>query len=81
MPTKQHTHFQETSGIIGIREVVSLTHLSETTIWRLEKRGDFPSRKRLSPGRIGWLTEEIQTWLLSRMNKFLTTKNEKGDKQ
>lgn len=72
MESRQTIQTQSTSGVIGLREVVSLTRLSETTIWRLEKKGDFPARKRLSPGRVGWITEEVQTWLLTRMNKFRT---------
>lgn len=40
--------------------------LSPTSIWRLEKRGQFPKRRQLSPGCVGWLESEINAWLESR---------------
>jgi prophage regulatory protein len=40
--------------------------LSDVTIWRLEKSGGFPKRRQLSPGRVGWLASEVETWILSR---------------
>ncbi len=29
--------------------------LSRTTLWRLERDGQFPQRIQVSPGRIGWV--------------------------
>jgi len=40
--------------------------LSDVTIWRLEKSGQFPKRRQLSPGRVGWLAAEIDAWVESR---------------
>ena len=42
------------------------TGLSDTTIWRLEKMGEFPGRRRLSRSAIGWLESEVCAWLESR---------------
>jgi prophage regulatory protein len=44
-------------------EVLARTGLSDTTIWRLEKRGEFPKGRRLSPGRVGYLESEVQAWI------------------
>ena len=52
--------------ILRIQGVISVTGLSRTTVWRLERRGDFPRRLRLSENSCGWLAEEIDDWLLSR---------------
>lgn len=46
-----------------LREVVPL---SLTTLWRLEKRGEFPPRRKISKIRVGWLHSEVMSWLNSR---------------
>ena len=47
-------------------EVARLTGVSRTTLWRLEKRGEFPQRRRIAPGAVGWLADEVTEWLRSR---------------
>jgi prophage regulatory protein len=42
------------------------TGLSETTIWRLERAGDFPARRQLSNNAVGWLRSEVEAWMVSR---------------
>jgi predicted DNA-binding transcriptional regulator AlpA len=36
------------------------------TAARLERQGLFPRRREVSPGRVGWLAEELQTWARTR---------------
>jgi len=52
--------------IISKKEVVKISSLSYTTIWRLERAGRFPARVQLSDRRVGWYEDEIETWLESR---------------
>ena len=40
--------------------------LSEVTIWRMEKTGQFPARRQISPGRVAWLASEVDAWIASR---------------
>lgn len=40
--------------------------LSRTTIWRKEKDGTFPRRRKLSANAVGWLRSEVEAWLASR---------------
>ena len=40
--------------------------LSRTTRWRMERRGQFPKRRQLSQGAVGWLESEISAWLEAR---------------
>lgn len=54
--------------IIRPRSIPTITGLSRTTIWRLEKDGCFPNRVRLSAGAIGWRLSEVMDWLNSREN-------------
>ena len=47
-------------------EVLARTGLSRTTVWRLERSGGFPARRRLSPNTVGWLESEVEEWIASR---------------
>jgi prophage regulatory protein len=40
--------------------------LSEATILRMRRRGQFPQPIRLSPGRVGWRESDIVDWLDAR---------------
>lgn len=48
--------------------LMAFTGLSYTTIFRLERDGSFPTRRQLSPGRVGWIKSEVEAWLLARGN-------------
>jgi len=52
--------------IIDVKMVSEKTGLSKTTIWRLERKGAFPRRIQLSPGRVGWDSDSVETWVKSR---------------
>jgi prophage regulatory protein len=43
-----------------------ITGLSRQTRWRMERHGEFPRRRRISPGCSAWLYSEIATWLRAR---------------
>lgn len=47
-------------------ELRAVTNLSPVTVWRLEKAGQFPKRRQLSPGRVAWLQSEVLAWLEGR---------------
>src|SRR5262249_48555906 len=47
-------------------EVLTRTGVSRTTIWRLERSGNFPARRRLSPNTVGWRESEVEEWIASR---------------
>jgi prophage regulatory protein len=46
--------------------VSNVTGLSPTTIWRQERRGEFPKRVQLSPNAVGWREADIAQWLADR---------------
>ncbi len=52
--------------IIRRRRVVEITGLSYSTIFRLERDGKFPARRRLGPNSVGWVEAEVLAWLRSR---------------
>lgn len=43
-----------------------LVPLSDTTIWRMERRGKFPRRIAISDKRVAWRRSEIEAWLEKR---------------
>ena len=44
--------------------LMKFTGLCYTTIFKLERDGKFPARRQISPGRVAWLTSEVQEWML-----------------
>ena len=60
------SHRVEHSGFIRAPEVQMLTGLSRSTIWRLEAKGQFPKRHKLSVRAAGFVRSEIMNWLSSR---------------
>jgi len=52
--------------IIRKPELLAMLGLSDPTVWRKEKRGEFPKRLRLGAGAVGWLESEINAWLEER---------------
>jgi len=51
---------------LRIRQVMQLTGLSRMTIYRLERDGRFPKRRRLSKNAVAWLESDISAWADSR---------------
>ena len=52
--------------IISPRSLPQVTGLSKSTIWRLERAGQFPLSIQLSAGRVGYRRSEVEHWLDSR---------------
>lgn len=46
--------------------VREMTGLSRSTIWRLERRGEFPRHHRIAPNVVAWLEEEVANWIRLR---------------
>lgn len=51
---------------LRLPQVLEMTALSRTTIWRMERKGTFPARLRLGEASVGWDEAEIVAWLTSR---------------
>jgi prophage regulatory protein len=55
-----------TEGFIPRREILRLIGVSEPTLWRMERRGDFPAAVRISLRRVGYSAAAVQEWIASR---------------
>lgn len=53
-------------AMLNRKEVTTVTGISSTTIYNLEKAGKFPARKRLTHNRVGWRYDEVMDWINSR---------------
>ena len=42
------------------------TGLSRSTIWRLERRGEFPQHRQLSANAVGWIEDDVNDWIWTR---------------
>jgi prophage regulatory protein len=47
-------------------EVLDRTGLGRTTIWRKERAGEFPPRRKIGNGIVGWLESEVDAWIQER---------------
>jgi prophage regulatory protein len=51
---------------LTVKQIMKMTGLSRTTIWRLERDEEFPKRRQLGLRRIGWIESEVLDWMESR---------------
>ena len=63
--------------ILRVGAVTAKTGLSRTTLWRLERRGDFPRRVRLSSNTTGWIESEVEKWIKTRPRGASSHSNDK----
>jgi len=52
--------------IFRSKEVQKMTGLSHISIWRLERKGEFPARVPLTAGSVGWRLNKMEEWINSR---------------
>ncbi len=55
--------------MLSKRQVKELVLYSPQHIARLEAAGQFPKRVKLGVNRVGWIEEEVQEWLQSRIDE------------
>jgi len=57
-----------TDRIVREAERKTITPISRTTAWSLERKGLFPKRRQLYPQStsVGWLLSELNDWVSSR---------------
>lgn len=55
-----------TNRLIRKPELTRMTGLSPSTLWRLEKSGEFPARRQIGPNSVAWFEKDIRDWIDSR---------------
>lgn len=60
---------EQKQRFIKLPEVVELTTLSETQIYRKMKAGDFPKNIAIGANSKVWLESEVQHWIAEKINQ------------
>ena len=56
----------DTDRLLNRAEVEAKTGLGRSTIYRLMRRGEFPTPIRIGPRAVRWPQSELDAWLASR---------------
>jgi predicted DNA-binding transcriptional regulator AlpA len=56
---------------LRFKEVGLMCGLSRTTIWRMQREGTFPERRRIGPNAVRWLAEDVEEWIQTRQRGTL----------
>jgi prophage regulatory protein len=57
---------RQSGRLLKMRDVVEQTSLHRATIYRLEARGEFPRRRQITRGRVGWWESDVEAWKAQR---------------
>ena len=57
--------------ILPWSQVKVICGLSRTTVWRMQKTGDFPACVQVSQNRVGWWQSELLAWKRARTPRRL----------
>ena len=58
--------FIQPDRLIRLRDVLGLTGLSRSTLYRKKRVGDFPESVELGARVVGWWESEVRAWMASR---------------
>jgi prophage regulatory protein len=59
----------EPERILSKQNVLDRVGVNHVTLWRMEKRGEFPKHVQISTGRVGWLESEVNAWIAALAEK------------
>jgi len=57
--------------MLDLKQVCQLTRLSKSTVYRLELKGSFPKRIRISERRVVWRAIDIYNFITERVEESL----------
>lgn len=53
--------------ILRLAQVREITGLGKTTLYELQSQGAFPMRVKITDHCVGWVEQDVQTWLERRV--------------
>ena len=62
------TRDKQPSDLIRIKEVMSMTGLSRSSIYTYKNKGEFPSPIQLSSRSVAWVRVDVEQWVLDKIN-------------
>jgi prophage regulatory protein len=54
--------------LLRFTAVQERTGLSRSTVWRLERRGDFPKHRLISTNVVAWVESELVAWIRAKVD-------------
>lgn len=57
------------NDLIRVKEVVQMTGLSKSTLYRLQQHEEFPKSIRLGCRSVAWLRGDIESWISTKVNQ------------
>lgn len=57
--------------LISRDEVLKKTSLSQPTLWRKERAGEFPKSVRISANRVAYVEDQVDEWIEDIMSRGL----------
>jgi prophage regulatory protein len=64
-----HPPSRRNEVLLRLKDVVKRTGLSRSTLYRLERAGEFPKRRELSKNIIAWGEHEVLAWIMNRKRR------------
>ncbi|EOZ4792127.1 AlpA family transcriptional regulator [Pseudomonas aeruginosa] len=55
--------------LIRLKEVMRLTGLGRSTVYKVMKEGSFPGSVALGDKAVAWVESEVQEWILARLRE------------
>jgi len=62
------TRSKQASDLIRIKEVMSMTGLSRSSIYTYKNKGEFPNPIQLSSRSVAWVRVDVEQWILDKIN-------------
>jgi len=59
----RHLYVRPILYILSIKEVSRRTSLSKATVYKRIRAGEFPRPAKLTAGRVGWRSTDIDAWI------------------
>jgi len=66
--TQTQTRIKQPSDLIRIKEVMSMTGLSRSSIYAYKNKGEFPNSIQLSYRSVAWVRVDVEQWTLDKIN-------------
>ncbi len=74
----KHKYF-DIDPILALPEVLRVTSLKKTALYKMMEVGGFPRQIRLGPRRVGWRKSDVREWVESRPYVSRVFQDKEGD--
>lgn len=67
-PTLSIERDKQPNDLIRIKEVMSMTGLSRSSIYTQKIKGEFPNPIQLTSRSVAWVRSDVEQWILDKIN-------------